>query len=236
MRRTSRRGRSSGGGCPCAAAPCRSRNRCRPGSVRSATTESSIAMSTNCPRPVRSRASSASVMPCAANMPLTMSAMATPRRNCWSSRIAGDAHQAAFSLHHSIIASLALPRAGLSESGDRAVDQTRVRRRQRGVVKSQLGQRAGAEVLHDDVGARQQPVQDLPSFRVLEIEGDALLVAVDAQEIRALAVDERRVPSRACRRPCPGCSTLMTRAPMSPSIMEQYGPDSTRVRSRTVTP
>ena len=38
-------------------------------------------MSTACPRPVRSRAKSASAMPCAANMPDTMSAIATPSRN-----------------------------------------------------------------------------------------------------------------------------------------------------------
>src|SRR5687768_11413281 len=36
--------------------------------------------------------------------------------------------------------------------------------------------------------------------------------------------------------PLPGCSTLMTRAPMSPSSIVQYGPDRTRVRSRTVRP
>src|SRR5687767_4988419 len=36
--------------------------------------------------------------------------------------------------------------------------------------------------------------------------------------------------------PLPGSSTLMTSAPMSPSSMAQYGPASTRVRSRTRTP
>jgi len=50
----------------------------RPGSAAVA---SSMPTSTCWPRPVRSRARRASVMPCAANMPLTMSAIATPRRN-----------------------------------------------------------------------------------------------------------------------------------------------------------
>ena len=34
--------------------------------------------------------------------------------------------------------------------------------------------------------------------------------------------------------PRPGCSILMTRAPMSASSIVQYGPDSTRVKSTTV--
>ena len=36
--------------------------------------------------------------------------------------------------------------------------------------------------------------------------------------------------------PRPGCSILMTRAPMSARSIVQYGPDSTRVKSRIVTP
>src|SRR5437868_2738758 len=36
--------------------------------------------------------------------------------------------------------------------------------------------------------------------------------------------------------PLPGCSILMTRAPMSARSIVQYGPERTRVRSRTVTP
>src|SRR3954467_2910733 len=36
--------------------------------------------------------------------------------------------------------------------------------------------------------------------------------------------------------PLPGCSILITRAPMSARSIVQYGPDRTRVRSRTVIP
>ena len=80
-RQTSRTGRWSDGGCPSAPAPCRSRSRCPPGRSAAPTVASSMPTSTRWPRPVRSRASSAIAMPCAANMPVTMSAMATPRRN-----------------------------------------------------------------------------------------------------------------------------------------------------------
>ena len=67
-------------------------------------------------------------------------------------------------------------------------------RRQSGIVEPELGERPRPEVLHDDVASSEQPIDDGAPFGPLEIERDAYLVAVDAQIIRALAVDERRPP------------------------------------------
>ena len=61
-------------------------------------------------------------------------------------------------------------------------------------IETQLGQRAGPEVFDQHVRPRDQPLQDRPPFGVLEIEGQAFLVAVDAEEVRAFFVQKRRAP------------------------------------------
>src|SRR6185295_10225302 len=60
-------------------------------------------------------------------------------------------------------------------------------RRQRLVVEAHLRERARAEILDEDVALRDQLLQNRAPFGVLEVERDAFLVAVDAEEIRALA-------------------------------------------------
>ena len=108
---------------------------------------------------------------------------------------ARDAHQPAFGLHDGVVARLGASRSGLPEARDRAIDEPRMPWRHRGVVEAQPGQRAGPEVLDEHIRLRDQPLEDLAAGRLLEIERDAFLVAVDAQEIRAFAVQERRSPA-----------------------------------------
>src|SRR5262245_32583140 len=55
-------------------------------------------------------------------------------------------------------------------------------------------ERARAKVLDEDVGVRDEPIEHGAPVRMLEVERDALLVAIDAQVVRALALDERRSP------------------------------------------
>src|SRR4029079_11534569 len=85
-------------------------------------------------------------------------------------------------------------RPGLAEPGDRAVDDAGMRRRERVIPEPEALHRAGSEVLDDHVGARDERVEDSPRARVLQIERDALLVAVDAEEIGAFAANEWRAP------------------------------------------
>ena len=134
-------------------------------------------------------------MPWAANMPVTMSAIATPRRVRRAVGRAGDAHQPALGLHDGVVSRLAVTRARLPEAGNRRVHQARVRGSERRVVEALRRSGARPEVLHEDVSLLEKPVQDLPSFGVLEIERDAFLVAVDAEEVRAFAAKERRAPA-----------------------------------------
>ena len=108
--------------------------------------------------------------------------------------LAGDAHQPALALQNRVVARLAPPRAGLPEPGDGTVDEAGPPPGHLGVSQPHAIQRAGPEVLHQDVGALEQGVEHPAAVRVLQVEGDALLVAVDAQEVRALARLERRPP------------------------------------------
>ena len=52
----------------------------------------------------------------------------------------------------------------------------------------------------------------------------------------ALSLPMNGGPHARVSSPLPGCSILITRAPMSASSIVQYGPESTRVKSRTVMP
>ena len=74
---------------------------------------------------------------------------------------------------------------------------------------------------------------------VLEVERQRLLVAVGRHEVRRLALvalaDERRPPAAGVVAAV-GVSTLITRAPRSPSIIAACGPARARVRSTTRTP
>ena len=67
-------------------------------------------------------------------------------------------------------------------------------RSERVVIEAELRQRSRTEVLDDHVALRDQLLEQPPSLRVLEVDGDAFLVAIDAQEVRAFAFEERRAP------------------------------------------
>ena len=54
--------------------------------------------------------------------------------------------------------------------------------------KAEPGQRAGLEVLHEHVGARQQDAQQALVVVLGEVEHDRFLAAIEPHEIRALAV------------------------------------------------
>src|ERR1700683_1115427 len=68
-------------------------------------------------------------------------------------------------------------------------------RRHLRVSESDRVQGAGAEVLDHDVSVRKQMVEGSATFRVLEVERDALFVPIDAQVVRALPLDEWRSPA-----------------------------------------
>lgn len=66
----------------------------------------------------------------------------------------------------------------LAVTGQRAVDDPRVDRRNLGIVDPQALLDVGAELLEDNVGITDQPVEDLASLVALEVEPDAPLIAI----------------------------------------------------------
>ena len=65
---------------------------------------------------------------------------------------------------------------------------------ERRVIETELRQRVRTKVLHHHVGAIDETIDERAPVRMLEIERDAFLVPVDAQEIGAFAVEKRRPP------------------------------------------
>ena len=129
-----------------------------------------------------------------ANRPATEIGDGQAKAVRWTIRIAGNAHQAPLGLGDGIVARQFLQRPRMSVSGYRGVDESRKPRRQRRIVESEPLQRSWLKILDEHISARQERFEDAPACGVLEVEREALLVAVDAEEVHALAIDEGRTP------------------------------------------
>ena len=73
------------------------------------------------------------------------------------------------------MAALEGARALLSVAGDGAVDEAGETLCERGVIQAQPRHHAGAKLLHEDIGLRDQTLERLTVLRLLEVEGDAFL-------------------------------------------------------------
>jgi hypothetical protein len=107
--------------------------------------------------------------------------------------VPGQAHQAGDGLHHEVVAGIAGTGAG-PEAADRRVDDRGIGGRDRLVVQAEPAQPPGPEVLDHHVGACGELAGDRHVVRVLQVERDGSLVAVDAEEVRRLAVAHRWHP------------------------------------------
>mmetsp|Transcript_85109 Transcript_85109/g.268448 ORF Transcript_85109/g.268448 Transcript_85109/m.268448 type:complete len:541 (+) Transcript_85109:417-2039(+) len=97
---------------------------------------------------------------------------------------AGDAHGAAHGLDEHIIGGPVLVGARLAEARDAAVDQAGVLLLQLLVAEPILAQRAGLEVLYQDLAAVEKSPNDLLTLCGREVQGNAVLVAVAARKVR----------------------------------------------------
>ena len=102
---------------------------------------------------------------------------------------AGHVGQAAHHLHH-LVEGGAVVVGARQEALVRDVDQARIELRERGVAEAEPLHRPGLEVLAEDVGAGHQLEHDLPAARVLGVDRDALLVAVEQGEEAGAGADE----------------------------------------------
>src|SRR5690606_37256546 len=107
---------------------------------------------------------------------------------------ARHAHDAAHGLGDGVVAGLVPVGTVLAEARDGAVDDAGIDLPQLLVTHAYLVGGAGPEVLQYHVGLPRQAVDDLPALFLLEVHGDAALVAVDAEEVGRLAADEGRAP------------------------------------------
>ncbi len=115
-------------------------------------------------------------------------------------RKAVQRHEAAFGLRDRIKARTQGELALAAIGRDRAIDQPRIGRRDRRIVEPELLHHAAGEILHHDIRLRDQLARDLQRRRIVEVERDAALVAIEAEEGRALAADFRMFIMRGCRR------------------------------------
>src|SRR5207245_9422152 len=89
-------------------------------------------------------------------------------------------------------------RAGAAEAGHREVDEGRPLRDERLVPDAERVHRACAEVLDDDVGAPHEREERALALGSLEVQHERSLVAVEAEEARAVlrSRGERAEPAR----------------------------------------
>ena len=114
----------------------------------------------------------------------------------WPVLRARHAHQSRHALGNEVEAAALAIGAGLAEAGDGGVDQARVAGRQRRPPETQPLERAGPEILDQDVGAIDQLQQLGLAGLGLEVDDDRALVAVPDHEGRAFAAHEGRHATR----------------------------------------
>jgi len=98
-----------------------------------------------------------------------------------TSRLARDGHDAGKGLHERLVARRILARPRAAEGGDRAVDEARVDGGQRIVAETEALHGARAEVFDDHVRRRHEGFHHLHRLRLLEIELEAALVAIEKE-------------------------------------------------------
>ena len=155
---------------------------------------------THWPSPDCSRSSSAMRMPSAQNSPAERSAIGMPTRTGpWPGMPVIDISPP---MPCAIWSKPGRSRVGavLAEAGDAAVDDALVDLLQRLVVDAEPVLHVGPEVLDHDVGLLDQPQERGAARRVLQVERDAALVAVQVLEVGALARAARSLAAALVRR------------------------------------
>src|SRR6185503_16377132 len=80
-------------------------------------------------------------------------------------------------------------------SADRAIDDVWPPFTEPSFRKAQRFHGPGSKVLNNDIAGWNEPLQNLLSLRVLQIEGHRTLVAIQGKKIGAQSLDKRRAPA-----------------------------------------
>lgn len=111
----------------------------------------------------------------------------------------GDGHEPGLALGDLVVARAPTLRTVVTEAADREHDETGVELVEPVVAEAEAVHDPRTEVLDEDVGALDEPGEHVAPVVGLEVEGDRLLVAVGAEEVRrdrvVLGPDEGRSPA-----------------------------------------
>jgi len=99
----------------------------------------------------------------------------------------GDRHQPAQPLRHLVEARPVAIGPVLAEARDAGIDQARIDRAHGFVIDAEPRLDVGPEILDQHIGLGHQPLQHGDAVRMLEVERQAALVALQILEIRAVA-------------------------------------------------
>ncbi len=102
--------------------------------------------------------------------------------------LTGDVHPSGQRLQHVVVAGLGPSRAGHAVAAQRAAHDPRVEVAQIRVGDADLRRYVAPQVGEDRVAGPHQALEDSPAGRVLEIEGDRLLAAVEGLEEQRVGV------------------------------------------------
>src|SRR5439155_12338976 len=105
-----------------------------------------------------------------------------------------DAHDATAPLNDEVVTGQVAVRPGLAVAGDRAVDQPGIQRLEVVVPEAELCQLADLELVDQYITDARQPPNDLLASGGLEIDREALLIAVGTEIIGTLPTNKRRSP------------------------------------------
>ena len=111
-----------------------------------------------------------------------------------AARLAGEAHDPAHPLHDEVVSGPGATGAILAEAADVTHDDARRDRADAVVGEAEVRERPRAEVLDQHIAALDHSLEHALPLGVLEVEGDAPLVAIDREVIRRHALDLRRHP------------------------------------------
>src|SRR5688572_16276762 len=112
----------------------------------------------------------------------------------WTVGLTGDVHESGLGLRHRVVSREVALRAVLSVPADRAVHQARIQAAGLLDAEAELVEAARPEVLDEHVGAFEKALQYVSPFGALQVDGEAALVAIDADEIGAPAIADERSP------------------------------------------
>jgi hypothetical protein len=118
--------------------------------------------------------------------------MGAPQRNGRGAGVAGESHHTAAGLEGEVEGGQVAVGAGAAEGGDAAGDEPRVAGGEGGVVAAEALGDAVAEVFEHDVALRGEVEEHRAPVGVREVEGHRAFVAVDGEEVHALAAAEVR--------------------------------------------